>query len=67
MSNQTNLLLDEANIGRRVEIAPHLDRWMVGDRFGEVVKTGLRYYHVKMDRSGKTISVAPENIHRWLS
>jgi hypothetical protein len=26
------------SVGTRIEIAPHLDRWMMGDRFGTVVR-----------------------------
>jgi len=26
-----------APIGSRIELAPHLDRWMMGDRYGQVV------------------------------
>jgi len=59
---QGNLLLDQFAVGDRVELAPHLDRWMMGDRFGEVVKIGRFYLHVHMDRSGKTCRVVPENI-----
>jgi RNase P/RNase MRP subunit p29 len=45
-------------IGKRVEIAPHYDAWMMGDRFGEVVKVTPSYVFVKMDRSGKTRKVS---------
>jgi hypothetical protein len=57
-----DLLLLTFNVGDRVELAPHLDRWMMGDRFGEIVKIGRRFLHVHMDRSEKTIHVVPENI-----
>jgi len=50
----------------RVQIPAYADRWMMGDRFGEVVKTskskvehygqiGLTIAHVKLDKSGKTM------------
>ena len=50
----------------RVQIPAYADRWMMGDRFGEVVKTskskvehygqiGLTIAHVKLDVSGKTM------------
>jgi len=54
----------------RVQIPCYTDRWMMGDRYGEVVKmtkrsTGLTHgtrtpveiAHVKLDISGKTIRV----------
>lgn len=37
----------------RVELAPHLDAWMAGDRFGNVVKVTDKRIHVRMDRSGR--------------
>jgi hypothetical protein len=36
-------------VGTRVEIHPRLDLWMCGYRYGEVVKIGRKYIHVKMD------------------
>ena len=48
----------------RVEIPAHLDRWMMGDRFGEVLSLIQRakpgeptIARVKLDISGKTIRV----------
>lgn len=52
----------------RVQIPAYTDRWMMGDRFGEVVKTSIRHVpgrtewdqtvaHVKLDVSGKTVKV----------
>lgn len=43
----------------RVELSPSTDAWMAGDRFGEVVKVGSTYVHVRMDRSGRTRMVPP--------
>jgi hypothetical protein len=37
--------------GDRVELAPHLDRWMMGDRFGVVVRTNGNIVTVLLDRS----------------
>lgn len=48
----------KALIGKRVEIHPRYDAWMMGDRFGEVVKVTPRYLSVKMDRSGRVRRVA---------
>lgn len=64
---QGNLLLEQFHIGDRIELAPHLDRWMMGDRYGEIVKIGSRFLHVLMDASGKTLHVVPENVGRKLS
>lgn len=49
----------------RVQIPVYTDRWMMGDRYGTIVKTsrmkcndptvqGLELAHVKLDKSGKT-------------
>jgi hypothetical protein len=39
----------------RVEIAPHLDLWMRGDRYGTVVRRGKHVTHVRLDKSGRTL------------
>lgn len=57
-------------IGKRVQLSPHLDRWMMGDRYGTVVSRvkkaptpdGQLIYRVQLDRSGKTIKVYGEDI-----
>jgi hypothetical protein len=53
----------------RVQIPAYTDRWMMGDRYGEVVKVGRTTesdnvlgksadtYTVKLDKSGKHIRV----------
>ena len=50
----------------RVQIPPYTDRWMMGDRYGEVVKMIpanrvkgelCDKYRVKLDKSGKCIVV----------
>lgn len=49
----------------RVQIPAYTDRWMMGDRYGEVVKTTTRMFKgqqvkdihlVKLDKSGKIIA-----------
>lgn len=61
--------------GRRVEIHPCTDWWMMGARFGTVVKidraAGL--LHVKLDKLRKAVVVPPRlidpgsfNPNRWL-
>ena len=45
----------------RVQIPAYTDRWMMGDRYGTVTKTGKRGENeiawVKLDISGKTVVV----------
>ena len=56
--------------GTRVQLHPATDRWMMGDRYGEIMSayvtehldtvtgkwvTDEKRYRVKLDRSGKTI------------
>jgi len=50
---------NQYTVGERVELHPGLDAWMRGDRFGVVVKLGTKYVHVMMDRSKRTLKVAP--------
>ena len=56
--------LTDFAIGDRVELHPATDAWMFGDRYGEVVKIGRKYVHVKCDRSGRTRRLTPRNIGR---
>lgn len=46
--------------GERVQLHPATDAWMMGDRYGEIVKIGAKYVHVKMDRSGKVRKLTPD-------
>lgn len=43
----------------RVQIPAYTDRWMMGDRYGDLVKTttyrGTEYAHVKLDKSGRVM------------
>jgi hypothetical protein len=49
----------------RVEIPAYTDRWMKGDRYGEILHVTERVVngepthiaHVKLDKSGKTVRV----------
>jgi hypothetical protein len=41
-------------VGRRVEIAPHTDLWMRGDRYGVVTRTTRTRAYVRFDRSERT-------------
>jgi len=46
-------------IGQRIQTHPATDQWMMGDRYGEVVKIGRKYIHVKMDKTGKILKFLP--------
>ena len=48
--------------GQRVQLCPSTDRWMMGDMYGTVASVGRKVVRVKMDRSGKTIRVAPDRL-----
>lgn len=48
--------------GDRVELHPATDRWVMGDRYGTVVKVGYSHLTVQLDCSGRSIRVHPENI-----
>ena len=49
-------------VGERVQLHPATDAWMMGDRYGEVIKVGTRRIHIKMDRSEKVRKVFPRDI-----
>lgn len=53
-------------MNERIEIPAYTDRWMMGDRYGDLVKVtrtqgrgripkGTEVAHVKLDKSGKTM------------
>jgi len=47
-------------IGDRVQTHPATDAWIFGDRYGNVVKIGRKYVHVRVDRSGRTLKFTPD-------
>jgi hypothetical protein len=49
-------------VGQRASMHPATDAFMMGDRYGDVVKVEKTKIHVKMDRSGKTRLVSPGNL-----
>lgn len=49
-----------SNPGARVQAHPATGAWMTGDRYGVIVKTGRKYVHVKMNRSGRIRRFTPE-------
>lgn len=48
--------------GYRVQLHPATDAWMRGDRYGTITQVGRKNLHVQMDRSGRSLRVAPGNI-----
>jgi len=68
--------MTDSRIGKRVQLYPATDRWMRGDKYGEIVAISTRCrsyldpkdwrngrtFTVKMDRSGQRIKVAEGNI-----
>ena len=49
-------------VGRRAELAPYTDHWMMGDRYGTIVATNpiRQKIRIKMDKSGHTLTL-PHN------
>lgn len=59
--------LAAAYVGRRVELAPHRDEWMQGDRYGTVLRVTARGFTVRLNRSGRTIrAVRDDDIGAYL-
>jgi hypothetical protein len=55
------------SLDMRVQLHPSTDQWMMGDRYGTVTgRTRAGGYRVKMDRSGRTLRVAPAHIGEWM-
>lgn len=52
----------EFRIGMRVEMHPATDLWMMGARFGDVVKVGRTRVHVKLDKIKAVKKVDPDLI-----
>ena len=46
----------------RVQLHPATDLWMRGARYGEVVKLGTKYAHIKLDATGKIVHISPDNL-----
>lgn len=61
-------------IGSRVELKPHLDSWMRGDRYGEVIGYTPGFIRVKLDKSNNKrlfkeddLTLVSESVHGLLS
>lgn len=50
--------------GERVQMHPATDTWMMGDRYGEVLRVTATRVHVRLDISGRTIRCHPSNVLR---
>jgi hypothetical protein len=46
------------SVDQRVQLHPFTDRWLMGDKYGTIVKIGRKYVHVRMDWSNQTIRVS---------
>lgn len=51
-----------ARAGMRVQSHPATDAWLMGDRYGVIVKVGRTKIHVKMDRSGRILRFSASDI-----
>lgn len=50
-------------VGSRVELHPGTDRWMMGDRFGDVERIDRKgRVVVRLDRSGKALAFHPDRV-----
>ena len=54
--------LDIYYMGKRVQIHPGTDAWMMGDRYGTVVGSTKKLLKIKLDKSGRTIRHDPDDI-----
>jgi ribosomal protein L21E len=56
--------IEDFKMNQRIELSPSTDQWMMGARFGNVVKldtkTGL--VHVRMDKLRKVLKCQPDHI-----
>ncbi len=53
--------------GKRVQLHPGTDQWMMGDRYGTVTRVNKDgTLQVKMDRSGKSLRVRRDHVGEWL-
>lgn len=65
--SRTLAALASAYVGRRIELAPHRDEWMRGDRYGTILRVTSRGFVVKLERSGRTVrSIRDEDIMTYL-
>lgn len=49
-------------VGQRVQLHPATDLWMMGARYGEVVKVTAKYVHVLVDALGRVVKFHGSNV-----
>lgn len=54
----------DMELGDRVELHPALDKWMQGDRYGTITYIRDDEAEVKLDKSGRTIYLPPQDLRR---
>jgi hypothetical protein len=65
------------NVGKRIQLHPATDQWMMGDRFGVVVQVRcssenanefglITSVKIKLDRSGKTVK-CPSDLYEVIA
>lgn len=58
--------LSDMYVGRRVQLSPHLDEWIMGDRYGVITRfasTGSgQVAFVKLDKSRRTLRLPAEDV-----
>lgn len=59
--------ISDFKVGQRVELHPATDRWMRGDRFGEITLVGPEVVYILMDKSGRTQRFYPHNVGEILA
>lgn len=52
-------------VGTRVQVPAHWDAWMMGDRYGTIVKIGRRVT-VKLDKSGRNVTMTTDTAERGM-
>ncbi len=60
--SKTTLHRQSFSVGERVQLHPATDRWLQGDRYGEVTRIGRKLIHVKLDKSGQVRKFHPFNV-----
>ena len=54
-------ILRQYLLGTRVELHPATDAWMMGDRYGTIVKVNKFNVSIKMDKSGRILKATENN------
>lgn len=73
--------MTDYRIGKRIQLHPGLDRWMMGDKYGEITAVSTKCYSyldpkdrrnghrltVKLDKSGKQIRLCESDIFEFIN